>query len=212
MTDLRVSAAAMRVMRLLVGRRPRPINDLVDATGVTRTAVTEQLHELASAGFVERRTERLEGRGRPRHLYFATDSAMILLFGNSQRMVVPAIWQAIHEVGGKPLSRKVLRRVSRALAEHYNQRITAEDPQQRLMEFTELLREEGGLVEALNQGGQLVLRKRSCPFVSMLDDRHSVCCVDQQMMAEVVGRRVKRMTCRYEGDPCCTFEIVAEGA
>ena len=58
--------------------------------------------------------------------------------------------------------------------------------------------------------GQLVLYKRSCPFISMLDEHQSICCVDQEMMSEVVGRPVRRTACRHEGAPCCTFEIVDE--
>ena len=68
MVHATVTPAGLRVVKLLVGNPPQSIADLMDATGVTRTAVTEQLNELVAAGFVERRTERVAGRGRPRHL------------------------------------------------------------------------------------------------------------------------------------------------
>ena len=51
------------------------------------------------------------------------------------------------------------------------------------------------------------MHKRSCPFISMLDDNRSVCCVDQAMMAEVVGRPIRRTSYRLEGGFCCTFEV-----
>ncbi len=210
MTDPTVSAAGMRVVKLLVGHLPQTVADLIGATGVTRTAVTEQLNELVAAGFVDRSIERLAGRGRPRHLYAATDASMLLLFANNQRLVAPAMWRAIQEIGGNALTRKVLRRVSRAMADHYKRRIMSETPEDRLQELTDLLRQEGGLVEASEENGQLVLHKRSCAFISMLDDKRSVCCVDQQMMSEVIGRPVRRTACRYEGDPCCTFEFANE--
>ena len=76
MADATVSAAGLRIVKLLVGNPPQTVSDLIDTTGVTRTAVTEQLNELVAAGFVERSTERLTGRGRPRHLYKATDAAL----------------------------------------------------------------------------------------------------------------------------------------
>ena len=208
MADPTVSAAAMRVVKLLVGNPPQTVSDLIDSTGVTRTAVTEQLNELVAAGFVERDTERLPGRGRPRHLYKATDSSLMLLFANNQRLVVPAIWRAIYELGGEKMTKKVLKRVSRFMADHYKHRITTDTPQERLRELIELLREEGGLIEAIEENGQLVMYKRSCPFISMLDEARSICCVDQAMMTAVVGRPVRRTSCRHEGDPCCTFEII----
>jgi len=207
MAEPAVSPAGMRVMKLLVGRLPQTVVDLIDATGVTRTAVTEQLNELVAAGFVKRGTERLPGRGRPRHVYSATLASLMSLFANHHHLVVPAIWKAIHDLGGDDLTGKVLRRVSRELANHYKRRITAQDPRKRLRRFAELLREEGALIEVAEQNGRLMMRKRSCPFISMLDENRSICCVDEMMTAEVVGRPVRRTSYRHEGAPCCTFEV-----
>ena len=95
MSHVTISTAGLRVMKLLVGNPPQTISELIRAAGVTRTAVTEQLNELVAAGFVERDTERLPGRGRPRHLYKATQAALVLLFASNQRLVVPAIWKAM---------------------------------------------------------------------------------------------------------------------
>jgi predicted ArsR family transcriptional regulator len=199
------------MVKLLVGNRPRTVTDLMRATGVTRTAVTEQLNELLAAGFVERTIERLPGRGRPRHLYKATDASLVLLFATNQRLVIPALWQAIREAGGDQLVKEILGRVSRILAEHYNRRIAATEPKARLRGLIDLLCQEGGLVEAIEEDGQLVMYKRSCPFISMLDERRSVCAVDLEMMSAVVGRPVRRTACRHDGAPCCTFEIASEG-
>lgn len=206
-----VNAAGMRIVKLLVGNPSMCVGDLIEAAGVTRTAVTEQLNELVAAGFVKRTTERLAGRGRPRHRYAATDSALLLLFASNQQLVVPAIWQAIHKVGGEKLTRQVLRRVSRSLAEHYRRRITATKPRERLEEMADLLREEGVLVEICEEDGQVVMRKRSCPFISMADEDRHVCCIDQEMMTAVVGRPVRRTACRHDGDPCCEFELAGSG-
>lgn len=207
MADAIISSAGMRIIRLLVGKAAQTVSDLIDATGVTRTAVTEQLNELVAAGFVARSTERLPGRGRPKHLYRATDTALVLLFANNQQLVVPAIWRAIEKAGGTKLTQQVLKSVSRSLADHYAPKITAKEPEKRLKQMTELLRQEGVLVEISEQNGHMVLRKRSCPFISMLDEMRNVCCVDQEMMTAVVGQPVCRIACRHDGDPCCEFAL-----
>jgi predicted ArsR family transcriptional regulator len=206
-----ISAASLRVVKLLVGNPPQTVSGLIRITGVTRTAVAEQLKELLAAGFVERDKEAASGRGRPRHLYKATNAALRLLFASNQRLVVPAIWQAIREVGGDDLSGKVLKQVSRSLAEHYNGKITAQRPRERLDQLTKLLADEGGLIEAVEgDNGQWLVHKRSCPFISMVDDHRSVCHIDLDMMSEVVGRPVRQTACRHDGDPRCSFEIVGE--
>ena len=207
MSGATLTAAGMRVMKLLVGNPPQTVSDLIGAAGVTRTAVAEQLNELLAAGLVQRSMERLTGRGRPRHLYQATPAAMMLLFADRQRLVVPAIWQAIRDIGGENMARKILKRVSRALADHYNAQITATRPPERLRQFIELLTAEGGLNEAVENDGRWVLHRRSCPFLSMVDEQRSVCFIDREMLSSVVGRPVRQTSCRHEGDPCCTFEI-----
>jgi predicted ArsR family transcriptional regulator len=203
-----VSASAMRLVRLLVGKPPQPVADLVRATGVTRTAVTEQLNELIASGFVERTREPVEGRGRPRNMYSATKAALVLLFASNQGLVVPAMWRAIAAVGGEELTRKVRRRVSRDLAEHYKARITAKRPERRLRELCRIMEQEGSLVEVERaKDGRLLLSKRSCPFISMFEESRAVCCVDQEMMSEVVGAPIRQTACRHDGDPCCAFEL-----
>ena len=95
-----VGEAGMRLVRLLTGRPPQSVEDLIDALGVTRSAVTLQLDELIAAGCVEFSQEKLPGRGRPRNLYSATPTALTELFRGNHWLVVPALWRAIEAVGG----------------------------------------------------------------------------------------------------------------
>ena len=90
----------MRVVQLLAGKPPQTIFDLIRSTGLTRTAITEQLNDLVALGFVERTSQRVAGRGRPRHQFSLTRAALMLLFASNQRLLVPAIWGAISEVAG----------------------------------------------------------------------------------------------------------------
>jgi len=210
MADAIISASGMRIIRLLVGSPPQSISDLMESMAVTRTAVTEQLNELTRAGFVERQSQPSSGRGRPQYMYRATDAASLILYAQNQCLVVPAIWRALEGVGGEELIRKVIRRVGKTLAENYSAKITGKKPDERLRQMTKLLNAEGGLTEAVMVNGHLVLQKRSCPFLRLLDENRSICCVDLEMMTHIVGKPVRRTACRHDGAPCCTFEI-AEG-
>jgi predicted ArsR family transcriptional regulator len=209
MSNAIITAAGLRIVKLLVGRPPQSITGLLEAVGVTRTAVTEQLNELVAGGFVERQMQRLSGRGRPRFMYRATDAALVLLFADRQRLLVPLIWQSIDELAGGEMVKKIVNRVSRALAEHYDRQITAKRPRDRLRQFVRLLNEEGNMVEMIDgDDGRLVLEKRSCSYLSAADPARNVCQIDQEMIASVIGRPVRRNSCRHDGAPSCTFEIV----
>ena len=209
MSDAIITAAGLRIVKLLVGRPPQTITSLLSAVGVTRTAVTEQLNDLVAAGFVERQPQKLPSRGRPRFLYRATEAALVLLFADKQRVLVPAIWQAIDDLAGGEIVRKIVKRVSRAMADHYGSKITAKRPQERLRQFVRLLNEEGNMVELVEgENGHLLLDKRSCPYLGTADPRRNVCHIDQEMIGAVIGRPVRRNSCRHDGAPSCTFEIV----
>jgi predicted ArsR family transcriptional regulator len=210
MKDITVTPAGLRIVKLLVGQSPKTVAGLIRSTGVTRTAVTEQLNDLLAARLIERSIERLPGRGRPRHVYKATDAAL-LLFANDQQLVMSALWRAIFDVCGEDVAKKVLKRVSRAMSDHYNQKITAKKPMERLRQLISLFAEEGELIELEdNHNGRWMLHRRSCPFANMADHRQVVCRIDQETINTVVGRHVRRVACRRNGDPCCSFEIAGE--
>lgn len=200
----------MRVMKLLVGNTPQTVAELMKATGVTRTAITEQLNELVAAGFVERSVQRLPGRGRPRHLFSATESAMVLLFAANQRVLIPAIWAAVRAEGGDAMLRRVMDRVTDALVDHYSKKIRAVEPAERLSELVKLFNEEGALVEVVERDGELHVYRRSCPFFNIADDNLHVCSVDMGLLSRVVGAPVRRVACRHEGAPCCTFALAEQ--
>jgi DeoR family transcriptional regulator, suf operon transcriptional repressor len=210
MIDATISPAGLRIVKLLIGQPPRTVASLIRATGVTRTAVTEQLNDLAAAGFVERFVERLPSRGRPRHVYKATNAAL-LLFANDQQQVMSALWRAIFDICGEEAAKKVLKRVSRAMTEYYSRKITAKKPLDRLRQLIALFSGDGDLIDLVDsREGQWTIHRRSCPFASVADSKQSICRIDQEMISAIVGRHVKRTACRHNGAPCCDFEIAGE--
>ena len=58
------------------------------------------------------------------------------------------------------------------MADYYNGKITAKKPKERLRQFIGLLAAEGVLIDAVtDEQGHVVLQKRSCPFISMVDEK-----------------------------------------
>ena len=209
MSAATITAAGMRMIKLLAGQPSRTISELMSETNVTRTAITEQLRELEDAGYVLRTIEPLSGRGRPRHRYSATHAALVLLFASNQQVLVPAIWKAIHSAGGDKLTQKVRHGVRASLLEHYQSRITASDPQDRLAQYIAILEVEGGLVDLDIKADVISVSKRSCPFISMFETRRNVCTIDLELMSSIAGCPVRQVACRHDGDPCCRFEVDA---
>ncbi len=196
-------------MKLLVGKPPQTVADLVDEAGITRTAVIERLNQLVAGGFVTRDQDQSD-RGRPCYLYSATDAALAELFPGNQQLLVPALWCAIEGGGGTKLKKKVRKKVSLILADHYNRRIKGKTPLERFRELAEVLREDEGNLVEIEEGdqGRFVMRRHNCSFFSMFEDSRTVCHVDEEMLTAVIGAPVKRTASRHDGAPCCIFEIV----
>lgn len=212
MPDPTISAAGMRLVSLMVGNPPHSIEDLIEAAGVTRSAVAERLNELVAAGFVRRSLQRLPSKGRPRYHYSVTDAALVHLFPGDQSLVTSTIWRAIQDIGGTKLEKQVLERINRALTDHYKGRLQGSTPAQRFRELAEVFCEaEGNVVEVeTGDAGRLVMRRRSCSFFTMFKDTGAACQIDEKMVSIIVGAPVRQTACRHNGDPCCIFEIAID--
>ena len=210
MLHSQVSNASLRIVKLLVGQPPMAISELIDATGVTRTAITEQLNELVAAGYVRRTVEPCSGRGRPRHLYSLTRQAMHTLFDSDHGILVPAIQQAIVEIGGNELLVQIIHRAGRVISDNYMKRISADDPVERLRQLSELMQEDGIQVEMNEKDGVVTFCKRSCPFISMYNGTDFVCGIDREVLSNVVGAPLQQIESRHDdASACCAFELVA---
>lgn len=212
MSEATTSEARMRLVRLLVGCPPQNVENLIDALGVTRTAVTLQLDELVAAGYVEFSLERRPGRGRPRNVYSATPLALTELFRSAHGLLVPALRHAIETVGGNDLKQQVIERVSLALAEHYKGLIKGKTPEKRLRELARVLRKTEGNLVQIERGneGLLAIRMLNCSFFSVFEQSRAGCRLDEKLLSLVVGAPVRQTACRYDGDYSCVFTIVAD--
>jgi len=208
MAETLVTPAGMKILKILVGNPPHTVSELMKKTGVTRTAITEQLNELMAAGFVERSLQPLAGRGRPRYLYSITDRALMVLFPGSSHLVVPAIWRAIRKLGGQKLIQQVINEVTQDLVTYYSEKITARQPEKRLRQLLDLWRQEGSVLDIISErDGRILFQKRSCPFLSMYEAAGDICYVDLELISAIVGHPVRRIASRHEGAPCCSFEL-----
>lgn len=205
MTPIPVSESGLRLMRLLVGRPPQTLHQLMAGAGVTRTAVTEQIAVLTASGYIERRVER-GGRGRPHHLYQATDAAL-QLFPTQERRLVPALFEAVEEVAGRELLAAILDRVVDKLTAFYRARISAESPEERLRQLMTMMQEKGVVVDAAAEAGRWVIRERSCPFVNLVGPKREACEVERRMISRLVGADVQMTECRLDHCHGCAFLV-----
>ncbi|MDR0337248.1 MAG: MarR family transcriptional regulator [Planctomycetaceae bacterium] len=202
-----VSGAGLRIVRLLVGKPPQTITELVKALNVTRTAVTEQVNELVAIGFLEQKIEHNGGRGRPRYLFSATDLAMRKLFEGLHDLVVPSAWRSIRERLGDQILNQISCDVAADIADFYIRKLTASSPKERVHEFAAFLVRNGRLLECRESNGNIEMKKYNCPFISMIEETRTVCHIDRLCMQLLLGQgaSVEQLENRLDGHLCCKF-------
>ena len=201
-----ISPAAYRILSLLVGNPPQSVAQLTRSSGVTRTAVIEQLNELMAQDYVARRVDKTQRRGRPRHLYSATELAIERIFPPSPH-ILPAVVEAIESCGGPQLRRQVFAQLGQVLAQRYRPKVQALGPRERLEQLSQLLEYDGVLTSVETRDGKLTLRERSCPFINMLDCDRTACDMESAMIEDLVGCKVTLAECRLDGCPSCLFQL-----
>jgi predicted ArsR family transcriptional regulator len=202
-----LSPAGIRILKLLAGRSPQSMADMVESLGVTRTAIVDQLNDLQSKGHVERIIEPAARRGRPCHRYETTPKAMALLSALSDCRMERSLWQAIHKVGGETLINQVADQLAKTLTNRYCQSIDSDDPAERLYALGRLLESEGVLVEFEKTDEHLLLKKRNCPLFRLMNESCDMCEVGLQIMRQTVDQSITRTACWHEGDPCCIYKL-----
>lgn len=184
------------------------IAELCSASNVTATAVRQRLQRLQALGYVQRRAVPAD-RGRPHHMYEATDTARREL-GQNYAELATLLWEEMQQIEDGPTRERLLGRVRKAMVEQFRDRVTAATPKERMTELASALNERGFQVEATARSGDPqdlpVLREHTCPYHEIASQDSSICELEQAVFAEVVGSPLELTHCCQRGDRVCEFD------
>jgi predicted ArsR family transcriptional regulator len=196
------------LLAILMRLGPSGIAELCTASNVTATAVRQRLQRLQALGFVQRRAVPAD-RGRPHHVYEATDTARREL-GQNYAELATLLWEEMRQIEDAPTRERLLGRVRKAMVEQFRGRVTASSPRERMTELATALNERGFQVEAASRAGDPedlpVLREHTCPYHEIASQDTSICELEQAVFAEVVGSPLELTHCCQRGDRVCEFD------
>ena len=98
------------------------VHDLCEDFGVTPTAIRQRLSRLLEQDLVTREAVRLEGRGRPRHIYRVTDRGLKEL-GNNYGDLARILWTEVKRIDDVATRAAVIEGVRTALVSHYSSQV-----------------------------------------------------------------------------------------
>ncbi len=181
------------------------VHDLCIDFGVTPTAIRQRLSRLLQQRLVTREAVRLEGRGRPRHVYHVTDRGLKEL-GNNYGDLARILWSEVNQIDDARARQQVIEGVRRALINHYSSQVGDGPVANRFVRLAEVLTEGGYDVELDERDGLPVLREKNCPFPELATCDPDICNLEQDVFSEVIGTPLELTSCWRDGESCCEFE------
>jgi DeoR family transcriptional regulator, suf operon transcriptional repressor len=199
------STPAGQILEFLLRNGPASIKELEGATGVTATAVRQQLTSLTSEGLVAMRKER-QGVGRPRNLYQLTERSHGLFACYNDELALDLIHELMETEGVDKL-RYLLNRVGSRLASQYRRQIQGEVLGDRVRELSAVLNRRGIRVDTEQAGDAIILREYNCPYHEIASVHRDVCEMERNAFSQALGADVTLHDCIQDGHHSCQFVV-----
>jgi DeoR family transcriptional regulator, suf operon transcriptional repressor len=196
-----------RILQTLL-RSPRAtINELAVAVGINPISVRHHLTNLQVEGLVSADEER-HGVGRPRLVYFLTETGMERFPTRYLRLTTRLLAQ-MKESMPAPVVSKLFREMADGLADEYASQMKGLDMEERLDLAKSLLTEEGFTIEWEKTGGQYTIHEINCPYLQIGLNHPEVCTVDQTLISKMLAVPAEKVQCVLQGDAHCTYVVQA---
>ncbi len=194
----------VQVLDLLRQHDALSISEFASRMGVTATAVRQRLTRLMSRGLVERVTPKAV-RGRPSHRYSLTEKGQRESGHNFADLAI-ALWQEVRAIKDPDVRNGLLQRVAESVAAMYRGQIRGSTPEARMKELAALLGQRNIPLSVEGSEALPVLTAWACPYPTLAEQDRGVCAMENMMLSELIGQRVKLSECRLDGGNCCRFQ------
>ncbi len=196
-----------RILQTLLRQPRRTINELAVAVGINPISVRHHLTNLQVEGLVAAEEER-HGVGRPRLVYFLTETGMERFPTRYLRLTTRLLSQ-MKETMPAPVVAKLFSEMADGLAQEYADQMTGMSMEERLEVARSLLTEEGFTVEWEKDGSQYRIHEITCPYLQVGQDHPEVCTVDQTLISKMLAVPAEKVQCILNGDVHCTYVVEA---
>lgn len=207
-TDDRSINTREKVLRTLLSRQRCTINELAEAVDINPISVRHHITRLEAEGFVASEEER-HGVGRPRRLYFLTESGMERFPSRYLKLTLRLLEQLKGSMP-EPLVSQLFSQMAKEVAAEYEMKVRGLAIEDRLNLVKDLLNSEGFTVEWESKGDEYHIREISCPYYHIGQSHPEVCSVDQTLISTVLSIPAAKVKCVLDGDSFCTYVVPKE--
>ena len=179
--------------------------DLAALFGLSPNAVRQQLVVLERDGLVEEQAVR-RGPTKPTLEFSLTEKAGSL-FPQQYDKMLAAVLREVKAEFGQPAVGAIFDRIAARAVERTREKVTASDPEGKVAQFTEVLREQGVVAEYSLVEGGFLLQEHTCPYSGVVKEHPEVCSVIHHVMDETLGGQHEQTESLATGGKSCTFQL-----
>jgi predicted ArsR family transcriptional regulator len=194
---------ARRTLETVARRGPMTVRQLVQALGITTTAVRAQVNRLHADGWLVR-TRRPGKTGRPADVFALSEKADRLFAGQMDELAGILIDEVLTREN-PARRREILTRVGQRIKRSTQEQVGTGTAARRLHRLAQHLRAQGDLVQASESGKGLRLTLHRCPFGPLAHGHEEVCAMERQTFSELVGTGARLEKRLSAGHACCEF-------
>lgn len=179
--------------------------DLASQFGLSPNAVRQQLVLLERDGLVVERAVR-RGPTKPT-LDFSLTPAADKLFPQNYDKMLSAVLREVKELYGEPGIEKIFDGISKRAVEKARLKITSSDPEEKVAQLTEVLRDNGVVADYSLVDGKYILAEHSCPYSGVVKEHPEMCQVIHHVIDETIGGEHEQIESLTTGGKSCRFEL-----
>lgn len=196
-----------KVLNTLLKNRRCTINLLAEAVGINPISVRHHIARLQADGLVGSQEE-IHGVGRPRQVFFLTETGLEQFPTRYLRLTIRLLEQLKEQMPKEMVDKLFAQMAADLVKEHAGaaraQGLTTE---QRLDLIQSVLGDEGFNIEWEKVGDQFHIHEISCPYLHISQNHPEVCAIDQTLISNLLDLPTEKIECVLNGDHYCTYIV-----
>ena len=196
-----------KVLHTLLKNHRCTIIELAEAVDINPISVRHHISKLQAEGLVASEEEK-HGVGRPRQVFFLTESGLEAFPTRYLRLTIRLLEQ-LKENLPKKMVDQMFSQMASDLVDEYAQtsNLNGLSIEQRLELVNDLLKEEGFDLEWEKKDNQYYIREISCPYLHVGQTHPEICVIDQTLISKVLNLPTEKVKCILDGDKQCTYVV-----
>ncbi|MCB9136311.1 MAG: winged helix-turn-helix transcriptional regulator [Anaerolineales bacterium] len=196
-----------KIIQVILKHQKVTINELADIVGINPISVRHHILKLEGEGVVDSAEER-HGVGRPRRVYFLTESGQEQ-FPTRYLRLTNRLLERVKESFPSEVVGNLFTQMGEEMAEDIvsGQNMENLPIEDRLELLKDVLKDEGFQVEWEKTQEAYQIRELNCPYYHIGQNHPEICEVDQKLISKMLAVPATKIQCLLDGDSYCTYVV-----